>query len=42
MAQIEAIKKIKADLSPDGIATVFTKDLDGKDLPTIINLAMEY
>jgi hypothetical protein len=36
------IKKIVADLSPDGIGTVFTKDLDGKDVPTIINLATEY
>lgn len=42
MAKVDEIKKIKADLSPDGIATVFTKDIEGNDLPTIINLAMEY
>jgi hypothetical protein len=42
MAKLEDIKRIKADLSPDGIATVFTKDIDGKDVPTIINLAREY
>jgi len=42
MATLKDITKIKADLSPDGIATVFTKDLDGKDIPTIINLATEY
>lgn len=42
MAKVDEIKKIKADLSPDGIATVFTRDIEGNDLPTIINLAMEY
>jgi len=42
MEKIAAIKQIKGELSPVGVATVILKDPNDTETPLVINLAKEY